>query len=458
MAVASVVFGTSVLAFHQILVINTLQKTTRDTYSHLLEVLASDLGDYVLTGRNFDLELLLFETAKRDPHVEYLVVTNSEGEVIASSYGGQVPAQLRLVLAESEAGANGPSSEPLLVRDRGHDLLHLRTGLLGGQAGSLHAGVEQESTQASARRVMLSLVILFLALTAAGVVVAFSLGRLITEPLRRMAALARRIGAGDLSGRIPVRSDDEVGELAVAFNDMSAQLAASRQALIRTEKLAVAGGLAAGVAHEINNPLASLQACLWALRKPDLPEDERIRHLDSLSRGLRRISGTVQQLMRFARPSRANRAPVLLNDVVARAVHLVKPSLPEERITIELDVQSDLPKISVDRDQIEQVLVNLLLNASHAIESTAGDGTITTRLRATANGQLLEVVDDGPGISQQDLERVFEPFFTAHADGEGTGLGLSVSQGIAEAHGGTLTLQPGPDGTGVRARLRLPED
>jgi two-component system NtrC family sensor kinase len=344
------------------------------------------------------------------------------------------------------------------VRDRGHDLLHLRTGLLGGQAGSLHAGVEQESTQASARRVMLSLVILFLALTAAGVVVAFSLGRLITEPLRRMAALARRIGAGDLSGRIPVRSDDEVGELAVAFNDMSAQLAASRQALIRTEKLAVAGGLAAGVAHEINNPLASLQACLWALRKPDLPEDERIRHLDSLSRGLRRISGTVQQLMRFARPSRANRAPVLLNDVVARAVHLVKPSLPEERITIELDVQSDLPKISVDRDQIEQVLVNLLLNASHAIESTAGDGTITTRLRATANGQLLEVVDDGPGISQQDLERVFEPFFTAHADGEGTGLGLSVSQGIAEAHGGTLTLQPGPDGTGVRARLRLPED
>ena len=458
MAVASVIFGVSVLAFHQILVIETIQKTSQETYSHLLEVLASEIGDYALTGRNFDLQLLLFDTAKRDPRIEYLVVTNSNGEAIASSYGSQVPAQLRPVLAEAEAGTDEAGAKPLFVRDRGQDLLHLRVGILGGQVGSLHAGIEQGSTQANAERIMLSLVVLFLALTAAGVVAAFSLGRLITEPLRRMATLVRRIGSGDLSGRIPVRSDDEVGELAAAFNDMSAQLATSRQALIRTEKLAVAGGLAAGVAHEINNPLASLQACLWALRKSDLPEDERIRHLDSLSRGLRRISGTVQQLMRFARPSQMNRAPVLLDDVVTRAVELVRSSLSEERIAIEFDMQSDLPEISVDRDHVEQVLVNLLLNASHAINAAKGEGTITARLRATADGQLLEVVDDGPGIAPADLDRVFDPFFTAHADAEGTGLGLSVSQGIAEAHGGTLTLQPGPDGTGVRARLSLPGD
>jgi signal transduction histidine kinase len=273
-----------------------------------------------------------------------------------------------------------------------------------------------------------------------------------------MAVLARRIGAGDLSGRIPVRSDDEVGELAAAFNDMSAQLEASRQALIRTEKLAAAGGLAAGVAHEINNPLASLQACLWALRKPDLPEDERNQHLDSLSKGLKRIARTVRQLLRFARPSQTNRAPALLGDVVARAAHLVGPSLPEERISIELDLQRSLSKISVDHDQIEQVLVNLLLNASHAIKAANRDGTITVRLRETATGQVLEVEDDGPGISQEDLDRVFDPFFTAHADGAGTGLGLSVSQGIAEAHGGTLTLQPAPGGSGVLARLSLPEE
>ena len=457
MVMASLVFATSVLAFHRVLVVGALQRTTQETYAHLLEVLASDIGDHVLTGRNFDLQLLLFETAKRDPLLEYLVVTDPDGKVIASSYGSQIPAQLGLVLARAEAGADSPRSDPLLVRDRGHDLLHLRVGLLGGRAGSLHAGIEQDSMQASARVIMLNLVILFIALTLAGVVVAFSLGRVLTEPLRRMAVLARRIGAGDLSGRIPVRSDDEVGELAAAFNDMSAQLAASRQALIRSEKLAAAGSLAAGVAHEINNPLASLQACLWALRRPDLPEEERTRHLDSLSKGLRRIARTVEQLLGFARPSQTNRAPTALDDVVARAVRLLEPSLPEESVTIELDLQSGLPRILVDRDQIEQALVNLLLNARHAIAETNRHGTITVRLRETEGGQLLEVVDDGPGIPEEDLDRVFEPFFTSHTDGTGTGLGLSVSQGIAEAHGGTLTLKPGPGGRGVRARLSLPE-
>jgi signal transduction histidine kinase len=447
-----------VLVFLRVLVVNALQKTTQETYSHLLEVIAADISDHVLTGRNFDLQILLFEATKRDPHLQYLIVIDSEGESIASSYGGQVPAQLQLLLAEAEAGTNGANGDPLLLSDRGHDLVHLRVGILGGQLGTLHAGIEQESMQASAARITLNLVVIFVALTVAGVVAAFWMGRLLTEPLRQMAVLARRIGTGDLSGRIPVLSDDEVGELAAAFNDMSAQLAASRQALIRSEKLATAGELAAGVAHEINNPLASLQACLWALRKPDLPEGERIRHLDSLSKGLGRIARTVKQLLGFARPSRTSRSPVRLDDVVARSVHLVRPSLAEDRVSIELDLESELPEVSIDRDQIEQLLVNLLLNACHAIQETNRDGTIGIRLRGTEAEQLLEVVDDGPGIPQENLERVFTPFFTSRVDGEGSGLGLSVSEGIAEAHGGTLTLHPGPGGTGVRARLSLPKD
>jgi two-component system NtrC family sensor kinase len=457
MVLGTLAFGAIVLTFLRVLVVDALQKTTQDSYFHLLEAIASDIGDHVLTGRNFDLQILLFEATRRDPHLQYLIVIDSEGEVIASSYGSQVPAQLQLLLAEAEAGTNDPSGDSLLLRDRGHDLLHLRVGLLGGQLGSLHAGIEQESMQASAARITLNLLAIFVALTLAGVVAAFWLGRLLTEPLRRMAVLARRIGAGDLWGRIPVRSDDEVGELAAAFNDMSTQLAASRQALIRSEKLATAGELAAGVAHEINNPLASLQACLWALKKPDLPEDERIRHLDSLSKGLGRIARTVKQLLGFARPSRTSRARVRLDEVVARAVHLVRPSLPEDRIAIELDLESELPKISVDRDQIEQLLVNLLLNAGHAIQETSRDGTISIRLRGAEAGQLLEVIDDGPGIPQENLERVFAPFFTSRVDGQGSGLGLSVSEGIAEAHGGRLTLHPGPGGSGVRARLSLPK-
>jgi two-component system NtrC family sensor kinase len=312
--------------------------------------------------------------------------------------------------------------------------------------------------QASAARITLNLVAIFVALTAAGVVAAFWMGRLLTEPLRWMAVLARHIGAGDLSGRIPVRSDDEVGELAAAFNNMSAQLAASRQALIRSEKLAAAGQLAAGVAHEINNPLASLEACVWALRKPNLPEAERTRHLDALNKELRRIARTVQQLLSFARPSTTQRSPVSLEELTTRVVELLRPSAPEGQLLIRLDLQGDLPSVSADRDQIQQVLVNLMLNACNALKRTQCQGTVTVRLRGTEAGQTIEVLDDGPGIPREDLEKVFDPFFATDSDGEGTGLGLSVSQGIVEAHGGTLTLRPGPGGAGVSAQFTLPAE
>jgi len=198
MVLGSLAFGVIVLVFLRVLVTNALQKTTQETYSHLLEAIASDISDHVLTGRNFDLQILLFEVTRRDPHLQYLIAIDSEGEIIASSYGGQVPAQLQLLLAEAEAGTNGANGDPLLLSDRGHDLVHLRVGILGGQLGILHAGIEQESMQASAARITLNLVVIFVALTVAGVVAAFWMGRLLTEPLRRMSVLARRIGAGDL--------------------------------------------------------------------------------------------------------------------------------------------------------------------------------------------------------------------------------------------------------------------
>ena len=292
-------------------------------------------------------------------------------------------------------------------------------------------------------------------LTLAGIGLAFVVGRFITEPLREMTALATRIGDGDLTGRIPVRTADEVGELAAAFNSMTAQLAESRQALVRTEKLAAAGRLAAGVAHEINNPLASLRACLWVLRKPDVPEEDRLRHQDALDRGLQRIAQTVQRLLEFARPSALRRAPADLAAIALGAMRLVVPAVADCGIRIDTDFDDDLGEVPVDVAQIEQVLVNLLLNAVHAMRDSDMEGTITIRLRPIEGGQRLEVEDDGPGISADDLNHVFEPFFSTRPEGKGTGLGLAVSQSIAEAHGGRLTLTPSRRRSGVLARLDL---
>ncbi len=457
MIIASVVFGSSVLAFLQVLVVDALERTTEENYGQLIEVLAPSVADHVLTEQPFDLQLLLHETTRRDPLLEYLVVVDGEHDVIATSFGGQLPDDITAVVQVAERQAERGQNRTL-VRDRGRDILHLRAILVDPEVGFVHAGIDQEPMRDNARGITANLALLFVVLTLAGIGLAFVVGRFITEPLREMTALATRIGDGDLTGRIPVRTADEVGELAAAFNSMTTQLAESRQALVRTEKLAAAGRLAAGVAHEINNPLASLRACLWVLRKPGVPEEDRQRHQDALDRGLQRIAQTVQRLLEFARPSALRRAPADLGAVALGAMRLVLPAVADCGIRIDTDFDDDLDEVPVDVAQVEQVLVNLLLNAIHAMRDSDREGTITIRLRSIEGGQQLEVEDDGPGIPHDDLSRVFEPFFSTRPEGKGTGLGLAVSQSIAEAHGGRLILAPSPRTGGVLARLDLPHD
>jgi len=456
MVLASVVFGSSVLIFLQVLVVDALERSTADSYRQLLGVLVPSVADHVLTDRTFDLQLMLHDTVDRDPLLDYMVVTQGSGETLATSFGGNPPNDLESILAASRAQADA-GRDSVQVRDRGRDVLHLRAVLNDPEIGFVHAGIDLEPVRASARTIILDLAALFAFLTVCGVGLAVFVGRFITEPLREMTVLAARIGRGDLSGRIPVRAADEVGELAAAFNSMTVQLADSRQALVRSEKLAAAGRLAAGVAHEINNPLASLRAVLWMLRKPELSAEERREHQDALDQGLQRIAQTVQRLLDFARPSPTRRSPTHLSEVVLRAVRLVQPAVKGDGIVIRSDLEDGLGELDVDVVQLEQALINLLLNAIHAMEDAELQGTVTVRLRGTPTGQQLSVEDDGPGISAEDLERVFDPFFSSRPGSKGTGLGLSVSQSIAEAHGGTLVLQAARSDGGVLALLDLPE-
>jgi len=422
MVIASVVFGTSVLAFLQVLVVDALERTTEENYGQLIEVLAPSVADHVLTEQTLDLQLLLHETARRDPLLEYLVVVDEDHEVIATSFGGQLPDDIAPILEIADRQADKGQASTL-VRDRGRDILHLRAVLIDPEVGFVHAGIDQEPMRDSARGITTNLALLFVILTLAGIGLAFVVGRFITEPLREMTALATRIGDGDLSGRIPVRSADEVGELASAFNSMTTQLAESREALVRTEKLAAAGRLAAGVAHEINNPLASLRACLWVLRKPDIPDEDRQRHQDALDRGLSRIAQTVQRLLEFARPSALRRGPADLAEVALSALRLVLPAVTDCGIRIDTDFEDDIGELAVDATQVEQVLVNLLLNAIHALRDSDMDGTIRIRLQAIDGGQRLEVEDDGPGIPADDLARVFRSVLQHPPGGQGDGPG-----------------------------------
>ncbi len=209
------------------------------------------------------------------------------------------------------------------------------------------------------------------------------------------------------------------------------------QQIRSSEKLASIGKLAAGVAHEINNPLGGILNCIYNFRKGALSPARQEEYLVSIEDGLRRVQKIVRQLLDFSQQHEPEFSPANINDVVERVLVLTEHALAAKKIGLDKQLQRDLPALMVDRHMMEQVLMNLVLNAVQAIKE---GGTITIRTRARDGDCEVTVADTGCGIPANVLPHIFDPFFTTKGTGEGTGLGLSVSLGIVERHGGRISV------------------
>jgi len=224
------------------------------------------------------------------------------------------------------------------------------------------------------------------------------------------------------------------------------------QQIRNSEKLASVGKLAAGVAHEINNPLGGILNCLYNLRKGTLSQARQEEYIASMEDGLRRVQKIVRQLLDFSQQHDPQFSSIDINAVVERVLVLTNHAFVENHIRLEKQLRLGLPSLMVDRHMIEQVLVNLILNAVQAIR---GGGVITIRTRVVAETCAVDVEDTGCGIPPNVLPRIFDPFFTTKGTGEGTGLGLSVSLGIVERHGGQILVES-EVGKGTVFTVRLP--
>jgi len=225
-----------------------------------------------------------------------------------------------------------------------------------------------------------------------------------------------------------------------------------REQLIHSERLSAIGQLVAGVAHEINNPLQGIIGFTELLLGSDAKG--QIRHdLKQIHGDAQRVAKIVHHLLAFARKSTLDRAVADINEVVRSTVMLRAFELRNASIEVREQLSSDLPVIVTNREQIQQIVLNLLLNAEHALKTTGRRGAITVRTGVEGEAVFVEVADNGPGVPPELAGRIFEPFFTTKGVGQGTGLGLSVSLGIAEQHGGTLALVPHSEGTCFRLTL-----
>jgi PAS domain S-box-containing protein len=234
--------------------------------------------------------------------------------------------------------------------------------------------------------------------------------------------------------------------------DMTDELS-RRDQLIHAERLSAVGELVAGVAHELNNPLQTIVGRAELLLAPEA-DPVRRADLGLIRNEAGRAGAIVRGLLSFARRGTAGRAAADLNDLVTRVVEQRRPALRAHEIEVECRCAPDLPPAQVNAEEIQQVLLNLLLNAEQALSAWPGRRRLTIETALTDGRVQVEVSDSGPGVSAALAGRVFEPFFTTREVGAGAGLGLSLSLGIATAHGGTLALVPAP--TGACFRLSLP--
>lgn len=225
---------------------------------------------------------------------------------------------------------------------------------------------------------------------------------------------------------------------------------AMAERVARSERLAEIGQLAASLAHEIKNPLAGISGAIQVIREDIGPHNRHRAVLEEILRQIDRLDGTVKDLLTYARPQAPRVKPCRLSGVIERVAGLLRREPAFSRITLECQDCTELEPIEVDEHQIEQLLMNLLLNAAHA---SAPAGTVQLRIARDLNEVVILVLDRGQGMNENTLRRAFEPFYTTKA--RGTGLGLSICQRIVDAHRGSIQLRSEP-GRGTVVEVRLP--
>ena len=276
--------------------------------------------------------------------------------------------------------------------------------------------------------------------------------QLVLKPVTALLQGTQRVADGDLTTLIPVMAHDELGDLATAFNQMTHRLVDTQLQLAQADKLASIGRLAAGIAHEINNPLTGVLSYATLLKKRFESDTAASEDLDVIIRETLRCRGIIRGLLDFARPTPPSRKPTDLNEVVRHAVAVVMKQLQMSHVSLALDLAEDLPTTYADGNQIQQVMVNLLLNAADAIGPEGGEIRLSSLAHAERVALIVE--DNGQGIPAENLSHLFEPFFSTKGT-RGTGLGLAVTWGIIESHGGTIEVQSEP-GHGARFTVSLP--
>jgi two-component system NtrC family sensor kinase len=476
----------------------SLKTTERSLYSQksdearlLITALTRLLPEDITTTRESPVVVRFIATLARDREFRTLVIADASGSVVFAAPPTPEPDRLISVTLLKR--------QPHTVISTRHDTITRYAPIIADD-GSLRGVVrltltleEENDLLDEFREIFLAYFILdFLLLLGLG---SFLLSRLIVVPVRKLLTATQHIGAGNFSYRVPVSGTVETAELAQSFNSMAESLTRQRTEIenhvislesaneelkqareenIRTEKMASVGLLAAGMAHEVGTPLSAIMGYAGILRQELQGDPERLEYAQRIEDDARRIDHIVRHLLDYARPRKGELSRVDVGELIRGVFELLNAQGLFKKIRVTCDIPDDLPEVKVDGHQLQQVLINLMINARDALVSE-GDLHITASVDAFATPMMstdpavvrgrrksdfrgafrsllrdgerplrclkIEVRDTGEGIPREHLEKLFDPFFTTKEPGKGTGLGLAICARIIDSFNGRITVQ-----------------
>ncbi len=376
----------------------------------------------------------------------------------------------------------GPGSSELLADISSLKKGFMRVMLLGLDAYAAYTPVQEtgwtlmailpyEEFIAAPNRLRNVSIIIFLTLIFVGGLVASGLARGITRPLSGLVAATEKIAKGDLAVTIPVTTADELGTLAASFNKMAEDLKKSQDRLIafaerkrikakelkitnkklretqslliQSEKMSALGELGAGIAHELNSPLAGVLTLIRLYMKDKAPESEEFEDLKEMREACEHMAQIIKNFSLFSAPNTGEQSDLDLNELIETTLSFSGKHKEKQGLKIEQNYSSDLSLFQGNKNQVQQVILNMVMNASQAM-SGKGVLKITTRMsEKNGSGEYVEMefTDNGCGITKEDMKRIFDPFFTTKRPGKGVGLGLSITHTLVENHNGKIRVE-----------------
>lgn len=482
MILVVVLFGSiNVILVHRI-IFSSLEDELEHRGVFMSKIISQQAINHILYDDMVSLNVLIDEVKLADEAIEYILICDKDCNILAHTFDQLVPVQL--VDLHKRTDPNDILTEYVRFKGQEQIIRDISIPLFEGSIGFLRLGITEENIATTLNKATETLLAMIVFLIGISLIGTFIFSYLVTSPVKGISNIAHNLDLQSLreknvrfASRYPTKAGklmnslpgDEIDILVSKFNEMVSrlqqayeELEVAQKKLVQSEKLASIGTLAAGVAHEVNNPLAGIMNCIARMKKNPENREESEKYLVLMEEATQKVEGVIKNLLNFARSPDATRTATGIEPIVENALALASHRLKRNQTQVTFDNHAELIFFSANKNQLEQVFLNLLINSADSIEEmreTNPDypGRIVVCARPLGEGKrlLVEITDNGKGIPDDIMNKVFDPFFTTKPVGKGTGLGLSVSLNIIQEHGGEMEILSQP-GIGTTVRIVLP--